>query len=165
MTSASKTETHVGLTATECKATFRNHQVSLNKTCRNDMKLSKHIWQLKSKEPSPLNGRSLPRQNPTPSDKVMQPMHDREALHYHQTRIGNIKKRNELISIRHQQKLHSQIWLTVFHFHSVCMLALKISTCSKHVHQFCIFRNAFEYATNDCNGFLCCFLMVCCNSL
>ena len=50
VTSASKTETYVGLT-TEFKARFRNHQVSFNnETCKNDTELSKYIWQLKSKE-------------------------------------------------------------------------------------------------------------------
>ena len=49
--SASKTETYVGLTATEFKARFRNHQVSFNnETRKNDTELGKHIWQLKSKE-------------------------------------------------------------------------------------------------------------------
>ena len=51
VTSASKTETYVGLTATEFKARFRNHQVSFNnETHKNDTELSKHVWQLKNKE-------------------------------------------------------------------------------------------------------------------
>ena len=49
VTSAKKTETSVGLTATEFKARFRNHQVSFNNATRkNDTEFSKHIWQLKS---------------------------------------------------------------------------------------------------------------------
>ena len=51
MTSASKTETFVGLTVTEFKARFRNHQVSFNnETRKNDTELSKYIWRLTSKE-------------------------------------------------------------------------------------------------------------------
>ena len=52
VTSGRKTETNVGLTATEFKARFRSHHpVSLNDVTRkNYTELSKHIWQLKSKE-------------------------------------------------------------------------------------------------------------------
>jgi len=51
VTSMNRTKTYVGLTATEFKARFRNHQVSFkNETCKNDPELSKHIWQLKSKQ-------------------------------------------------------------------------------------------------------------------
>ena len=66
VTSASKTETYIGLTATEFKARFRNHQVSFNnETHKNDTELSKHIWQLKNKEQhfKILNGRSSQRRN------------------------------------------------------------------------------------------------------
>ena len=70
VTAACKTETYVGLTSTEFKARFRNHQVSFNNKARkNDTELSKHIsGSLKAKNnASPLNGRSWPRQNLTPT--------------------------------------------------------------------------------------------------
>ena len=69
MTSASKTETYVGLTATEFKAKLRNYQVSFdNETRKNDTELSNARGSVKAKNnTSPLNGRSLPRQNPTPT--------------------------------------------------------------------------------------------------
>ena len=51
VTAAGKTETYIGLTSTEFKARFRNHQVSFNNEARkNDTELSKHIWQFKCKE-------------------------------------------------------------------------------------------------------------------
>jgi len=51
VTAAGKTVTYVGLTSTESKVRFRSNQVSFNnETRKNDTELSKHIWQLKSKE-------------------------------------------------------------------------------------------------------------------
>ena len=51
VTSTNRNETYVGLTATDFKARFRNHQVSFNnETRKNDTELSKHIWQLKNKQ-------------------------------------------------------------------------------------------------------------------
>ena len=51
VTSARKTETYVGVTATEFKARFRNHPVSFNnETRKNATELNKHIWHLKSNE-------------------------------------------------------------------------------------------------------------------
>jgi len=50
-TSTNRTETYVGLTATNFKARFWNHQVPFNnETRKNDTELSKHIWQLKNKQ-------------------------------------------------------------------------------------------------------------------
>jgi len=46
-----KTETFMGLTTTESKARFRNHQVLFNNETReNNIELCKHIRQLKSKQ-------------------------------------------------------------------------------------------------------------------
>ena len=51
VTSGRQTETYVGLTATEFKSRFRNHQMSFNNEMhKNDTELSKHTWQLKSNE-------------------------------------------------------------------------------------------------------------------
>ena len=48
MTSESKTETYVGLTATTFKARLANHKASFNsESKRNSTELSKHIWTLK----------------------------------------------------------------------------------------------------------------------
>ena len=85
VTSASKTETYVGLTATEFKVTFRKHQVLFNNKTRKNNRAYVRIMRvcavnvylsgtvastsgsLKAKNnTSPLNGRSLPRRNPTP---------------------------------------------------------------------------------------------------
>ena len=71
VTSASKTETYVGLAATEFKARFRNHRVSFNnETRKNDtglLRLANTSGSLKAKNnASPLNGRSWPRRNPNP---------------------------------------------------------------------------------------------------
>ena len=67
VTSESKTETYVGFTATEFKARFRNHQVSFNnEKSKNDTELSKHIWQLKSKQQHfTIKWKILAKANPT----------------------------------------------------------------------------------------------------
>ena len=49
--SKEKTETYVGLTATEFKARWRNHQMSFkHENRRNDTELSKYLWKLKEKK-------------------------------------------------------------------------------------------------------------------
>lgn len=65
--SDTKTETYVGLAGTEFKGRFKNHLLSLdNETGKNDTELSKHIWQLKSKQQYlTIKCISLPRQNST----------------------------------------------------------------------------------------------------
>ena len=83
MTSARKTETNVGLTATEFKARVRNHPVSFNDvTHKNYTELRKRIWQLKSKKTTLHHLMEDPGQGETlfQSDKAMQPMHDGEAF-------------------------------------------------------------------------------------
>ena len=43
--------TYVGLTATEFKTRWRNHQMSFeNESKKNDTELSKHLWQLKDQK-------------------------------------------------------------------------------------------------------------------
>ena len=45
------TETYVGLTATDFKTRWRNHQMSFkHEKRRNDTELSKHLWKLKEKK-------------------------------------------------------------------------------------------------------------------
>ena len=47
------------------------------------------------------------------SVETMQPMHDGEALHHHQTRTGNIKQMKQTNFYRPEpMKVHSKIWLT-----------------------------------------------------
>ena len=48
ITTAESKETYVGLTATEFKTRWRNHQMSFkHESKRNDTELSKHLWRLK----------------------------------------------------------------------------------------------------------------------
>ena len=121
VTAAGKTETYVGLTSTEFKARFRNHQMSFNNDTRNnDTELSKHIWQLKSKEQRFTIKRKILAKAPETllqPDKAMQSMHSGEALHLHQTGNGNIKltKRTDFY-MPAPTKVHPQIWLTVIVF-------------------------------------------------
>ena len=51
ITTAESTETYVGLTATEFKTRWRNHQMSFkHENRKNDTELSKHLWQLKDQK-------------------------------------------------------------------------------------------------------------------
>ena len=108
VTSESKTETYVGLTATEFKAMFRNHQVSFNNEKRkNDTELSKHIWQLKSKQQHftikwKILAKAKPYSNLTKRWNLC-----RTEKHFIITKPeqATLNKRNELISTcRHRRK-------------------------------------------------------------
>ena len=51
VTTRENSETYVGLTATEFKTRWRNHQMSFKREeKRNDTELSKYLWQLKEKK-------------------------------------------------------------------------------------------------------------------
>ena len=51
VTTREKAETYVGLTATDFKTRWRNHQMSFkHEKRRNDTELSKHLWKLKEKK-------------------------------------------------------------------------------------------------------------------
>ena len=51
VTTKEKTETCIGLTATEFKTRWRNHQMSFkHENKKNDTELSKYLWQLKEKK-------------------------------------------------------------------------------------------------------------------
>ena len=51
ITAAESKETYVGLTATDFKTRWRNHQMSFkHENKRNDTELSKHLWRLKDKK-------------------------------------------------------------------------------------------------------------------
>ena len=51
ITTAESSETYVGLTATEFKTRWRNHQMSFkHESKKNDTELSKHLWQLKDQK-------------------------------------------------------------------------------------------------------------------
>ena len=108
VTAADKTETYVGLTSTEFKARFRNHQVSFNKEARkNDTELSKHIWQLKSKEQRftikwKILAKAKPYSNLTKRCNLCT-----AEKHFIITKpaMATLNKRNELISTcRHRRK-------------------------------------------------------------
>ena len=116
VTAAGKTETYVGLTSTEFKARFRNHQVSFNNEARkNDTELSLHIWQLKSKEQRfTIKWKILAKAKPLfQPDKAMQSMQSGEAFHHNQTGNGNIKQTKRTnFYMPAPTKVHPQIWLT-----------------------------------------------------
>ena len=67
VTTENTTETYIGLTATNFKARYGNHQMSFRYEKRkSETELSKHIWQLKGKtRNSKSRGKSLPRLNLT----------------------------------------------------------------------------------------------------
>ena len=51
ITTAESKETYVGVTATDFKTRWRNHQMSFkHENKRNDTELSKHLWRLKDKK-------------------------------------------------------------------------------------------------------------------
>ena len=51
VTTAESTETYVGLTTTEFKTRWRNHQMSFkHESKKNDTELSKHLWHLKDQK-------------------------------------------------------------------------------------------------------------------
>ena len=100
MTAARKTETYVGLTATEFKARFRNQMSFNNETHKNDRELSKHIWQLKSKEQRftikwKILGKAKPYSNLTKRCNLCT-----TEKHFIITKpeLATLNKRNELLS-------------------------------------------------------------------
>ena len=108
VTSESKTKTYVGLTATEFKARFRNHQVSFNNEKRkNDTELSKHIWQLKSKQQhNTIKWKMLAMAKPY-SNLTKRCNLCTTEKHFIITKpeLATLNKRNELISTcRHRRK-------------------------------------------------------------
>ena len=57
VTTKNTTETYIGLTATEFKTRWRNHQMSFKHEKRkNETGLSKHLWKLKDKNGYDRNG-------------------------------------------------------------------------------------------------------------
>ena len=114
-TSASKTETFVGLTATEFKARFRNHQVSFNnETHKNDTELSKHIWQLKSKEQRfTIKWKILAKAKPYSNLTKRCNLCTTEKHSLSPNRNGNIKQTKRTnFYMPAPTKVHPQIWLT-----------------------------------------------------
>jgi len=108
VTSTNRTETYVGLTARDFKARFRNHQVSFNnETRKNDIELSKHIWQLKSKQQHftikwKILAKAEPYSNLTKRCNLCT-----TEKHFIITKpeLASLNKRNELISTcRHRRK-------------------------------------------------------------
>jgi len=59
------TETYVGLTATEFKTRWRNHQMSFkHESKKNDTELSKHFWQLKEMKNFKISWKILSKAKP-----------------------------------------------------------------------------------------------------
>ena len=114
VTPSRQTETYVGLTATEFKSRFRNHQVSFNKeTHKNDTELSKHIWQLKGKEQRltikwKILAKAKPYSNLTKRCNLCTT--EKHFIIYHQTGVNNIKqtKRTNFYMLA-PTKVHTQI--------------------------------------------------------
>ena len=108
VTAARKTKTYVGLTSTEFKARFRNHQVSFNnETRKNDTEHSKHICQLKSKEERfTIKWRILTKAKPYSNLTKWCNLSTAEK-HFIITKpeLATLNKRNELISTcRHRRR-------------------------------------------------------------
>jgi len=108
VTSTNTTETYVGLTATDFKARFRNHQVSFNnETRKNDTDLSKHIWELKNNQQHfnikwKILAKAKPYSNLTKRCNLCT-----TEKYYIITKpeLATLNKRNELISTcRHRRK-------------------------------------------------------------
>jgi len=108
VTSTNTTETYVGLTATDFKARFRNHQASFNnETRKNDTELSKHIWQLKNNQQHfnikwKILAKAKPYSNLTKRCNLC--MTEKYFI-ITKPELASLNKRNELISTcRHRRK-------------------------------------------------------------
>ena len=75
------TATYVGLTATNFKTRWRNHQTSFNNVkCKNSTELSKYVW-------DPRKGETVHKPN-----RQMPAVYSRKTLHHHKTRAGNVEQ-------------------------------------------------------------------------
>lgn len=108
VTTSEKKETYVGLTATEFKTRWRNHQMSFkHETRRNDTELSKYLWELKEKKKEfTLSWKMLAkaRAYSNQSKRCNLCLHEKFfIISYPQ--MATLNKRNELVSsCRHRRK-------------------------------------------------------------
>ena len=103
-----RTETYVGLTATNFKARWRNHQTSFNNgKSKNSTELSKYIWALKSKnERYTIGWKILERAKPyTNLTGKCQLCTAEKHFIITKPELATLNKRNELVSAcRHRRK-------------------------------------------------------------
>ena len=108
ITTAEGTETYVGLTATEFKTRWRNHQKSFrHDSKRNDTELSKHLWQLKDqKKDFQISWRILAKAKSYSNLTKRCNLCNTEKYHIlYKPKMATLNKRNELVSTcRHKRK-------------------------------------------------------------
>ena len=109
MESERKTETYVGLTATDFKTRWRNHRASFNsEKSKNSTELCKHIWQLKDKNERHYNikWKILAKAKPYSNfSKRCNLCTTEKHLIITKPELASLNKRNELISTcRHRRK-------------------------------------------------------------
>ena len=99
--SNNRTETYVGITSTEFKTRWRKHQVSFtNEKRKSDTELSKHLWQLKSKQENFYDKM----ENPNITKRCNLCLTEKFFI-ITQPHLATLNKRNELISTsRHKRK-------------------------------------------------------------
>ena len=107
ITTAESTETYVGLTATEFKTRWRNHQMSFkSESKKNDTELSKHLWQLKDqKKDFAISWKILAKANSYSNLTKRCNLCSTEKFYIlYKPNMATLNKRNELVSTcRHKQ--------------------------------------------------------------
>ena len=108
ITTAEGTETYVGLTATEFKTRWRNHQMSFrHDSKRSDTELSKHLWQLKDqKKDFQISWRILAKAKSYSNlTKRCNLCNTEKYYNLYKPNMATLNKRNELVSTcRHKRK-------------------------------------------------------------
>ena len=108
ITTAESTETYVGLTATEFKTRWRNHQMSFkHENKKNDTELSKHLWQLKDqKKDFTISWKILAKaKSYTNLTKRCNLCNTEKFYILYKPDMATLNKRNELVSTcRHKRK-------------------------------------------------------------
>ena len=108
ITTAEGTETYVGLTATEFKTRWRNHQMSFrHDSKRNDTELSKHLWQLNDqKKDFQISWRILAKAKSYSNLTKRCNLCNTEKYYIlYKPNMATLNKRNELVSTsRHKRK-------------------------------------------------------------
>ena len=101
ITTVEGTETYVGLTATEFKRRWRNHQMSFrHDSKRNDTELSKHLWQLKDqKKDFQISWKILAKAKSYSNlTKRCNLCNSEKYYILHKPNMATLNKRNELVS-------------------------------------------------------------------
>lgn len=108
VTTAESTETYVGLTATEFKTRWRNHQMSFrHESKKNDTELSKHLWQLKDQKKNfAISWKILAKAKPYSNLTKRCNLCNTEKFYIlYKPDMATLNKRNELVSTcRHKRK-------------------------------------------------------------